>query len=359
MADGLSVAASIAGLIQIADIVVRRGYRYIRDVKDAEKSVEKFIDKVNKLAGVLHSLKNVAERCEDDKTEVEPTAQIRYIEACLKTLQLVDTHLENSNPAMKSDHVGNMKLRLKWPLNRSKVRELLAEVEKHKSVMNLAMTASSMSALLVLLDRQDCIRDNLLKLKKGIELDRTQRNGVQISKQRQRWHGSLSPVNAQQWQDSNIKLRQPGSGIWFTDGSEFQEWLSTERSKLWVHGIPGAGKTILMAPAIQEALKYTDESHALSFFYCDYKNASTHDPMHILGSIAKQIAVQNEMCFRDLEEFWGMPGSPGRVSSSGGVPTIDAYVELIKDLSAKFDSVMIIIDELGEVAADRWAVAKA
>jgi cob(I)alamin adenosyltransferase len=56
MADGLSVAASVAGLVQIADVVVRRGYRYIREVKNAEKSVEQLIDEVNKLSGVLHSL---------------------------------------------------------------------------------------------------------------------------------------------------------------------------------------------------------------------------------------------------------------------------------------------------------------
>lgn len=357
MADGLSVAASVAGLIQIADIVVRRGYRYVRDVKEAEKSVERLIDEVNKLSGILHSLKNVAERCEDDKLEIEPTAQIHHIEACLKTLQLVDTHLENSNPATEKDHVGNVKQKLKWPLNRSKVKELLSEVEKHKAAMSLAMTASSMSALLVLLDRQNCIRENLLELKVGIEMDRKQRIQVELSDQRKKWLDSLSILNAQRWQDFNIKLRQAGSGIWFTDGPDFQEWLLTRRSKLWVHGIPGAGKTILMASAIQEALKHSDERHALAFFYCDYKDANTHNPRNIFGSLAKQIAVQNESCFHTLKEFWGTPGSPGRVSSTRGVPTIGAYLDLIKELAARFDNVMIIVDGLDEVAVDRSGVA--
>lgn len=38
MGGGLSVAASVAGLMQIADIVVRRGYSYVRDIKDTEVS---------------------------------------------------------------------------------------------------------------------------------------------------------------------------------------------------------------------------------------------------------------------------------------------------------------------------------
>jgi flagellar hook assembly protein FlgD len=120
---------------------------------------------VNKLSGVLHSLKNIAGRCEDDKLEIEQTAQIHQIEACLKTLQLVDMHLQHSNPATKADHVDSIKQKLKWPLNKSKVRALLSEVEKHKSVMSLAMTASPTPVLLVLLERQDSIRGNPTELK--------------------------------------------------------------------------------------------------------------------------------------------------------------------------------------------------
>lgn len=44
MSDHLSVAASIAGLITIADIVVRKGYRYLHDLKDPEKDAKKLID---------------------------------------------------------------------------------------------------------------------------------------------------------------------------------------------------------------------------------------------------------------------------------------------------------------------------
>jgi hypothetical protein len=73
----------------------------------------------------------------------------------------------------------------------------------------------------------------------------------------------LGRVDARKWQDSNIRLRQPGTGVWFTDGAEFKTWLLTDESKLWINGIrrflgsnnarlvlnfviAGAGKTILM-----------------------------------------------------------------------------------------------------------------
>ena len=51
--DAISIAASIAGLITLADIIVVRGYKYIKDVKNAEISVATLIDEVNKLSGIL------------------------------------------------------------------------------------------------------------------------------------------------------------------------------------------------------------------------------------------------------------------------------------------------------------------
>jgi hypothetical protein len=47
----------------------------------------------------------------------------------------------------------------------------------------------------------------------------------------------LCTVDVRKWQDSNVRLRQPGTGIWFTDGIEFRSWLSSRNSKLWINGI--------------------------------------------------------------------------------------------------------------------------
>jgi hypothetical protein len=47
----------------------------------------------------------------------------------------------------------------------------------------------------------------------------------------------LGKLDIENWQRSNLALRQPGTGIWFTDGEEFKAWTSTENSKLWIYGI--------------------------------------------------------------------------------------------------------------------------
>ena len=55
----------------------------------------------------------------------------------------------------------------------------------------------------------------------------------------------IGPFDPSGHQNIAIKLRQPGTGVWFTEGLQFKNWLETSNSKLWLYGIPGAGKTVL------------------------------------------------------------------------------------------------------------------
>jgi len=44
-------------------------------------------------------------------------------------------------------------------------------------------------------------------------------------------------IDPLQNQESAVILRQPGTGVWFTDSLEFQEWKLKNNAKLWLHGI--------------------------------------------------------------------------------------------------------------------------
>jgi len=140
MAEVLGVADSVKGLTTIADAIVRKGFRYLKDVKDAEKTVEKLVEEVNNLSGVLHSLNNVVERLEEDDPDIDPAAQIHYIESCYKTLKKIQDLFDEvvpTAPLSKRD-------RLKWPLKKENTKELLVEIGRHKATMILAMTAREM-----------------------------------------------------------------------------------------------------------------------------------------------------------------------------------------------------------------------
>ncbi|KAH7251033.1 hypothetical protein BKA59DRAFT_452272 [Fusarium tricinctum] len=54
--EAVSLAASIAGLVTLADLVFRAAVKYHKSVKDAPKEVEALVDEVKDLSLLLHNL---------------------------------------------------------------------------------------------------------------------------------------------------------------------------------------------------------------------------------------------------------------------------------------------------------------
>jgi len=146
MAEFLGVASSIAGLVALADMVVYKGYRcykFLKDVKEAETTVKKIVDEVNTLAGVLHSLANMVGLLEEDNTDVDHSLKTHSVEDCYKTLNTVSEHLTKAFP----DAAMTKREKIKWTLKKSETKELLSEIQRHKSTMSLAMNANDMSVI--------------------------------------------------------------------------------------------------------------------------------------------------------------------------------------------------------------------
>lgn len=95
------------------------------------------------------------------------------------------------------------------------------------------------------------------------------------------------------------------AGTWLTESPRFLHWLETPCSKLWLTGIPGAGKTVLAGSVIQEALNrsYSNQQVGVAFFFCDYKNSETWETVAILGAVASQLARQKDVAFEILRQY--------------------------------------------------------
>ena len=65
--DGLTLAASIAGLVSVAQVVVEKGYRYLKAVKNCEEEVRKLIVETNVFCGIIERLARFAEDEEDEE----------------------------------------------------------------------------------------------------------------------------------------------------------------------------------------------------------------------------------------------------------------------------------------------------
>jgi hypothetical protein len=139
------------------------------------------------------------------------------------------------------------------------------------------------------------------------------------------------------------------SGKWFLNKPQYQQWRDESCSSiLWLHGIPGSGKTKLTSMVVSESKK----SNHTAFFY------SVRNPVepersesdHILRSLLRQLSCPS-------------PGGPilgpilskyedaleGSEDYSDVLWTFDDCIEAMIELCNLYPAVVLIIDALDEV----------
>ncbi|KAL8965830.1 MAG: hypothetical protein Q9197_006303, partial [Variospora fuerteventurae] len=114
----------------------------------------------------------------------------------------------------------------------------------------------------------------------------------------------LDPVNFGSNHDAAVKLRHQGTGSWFLEGDAFKTWLHEDNAFLWLHAIPGAGKTVLVSSAVEYLKEHVKgEDFGLAYFYCDYKELRKQEPSKVLCTLLCQLARQRKSIFQRLQAF--------------------------------------------------------
>jgi Fungal N-terminal domain of STAND proteins len=274
MVEPLSIAGSIAGLVAIADMVFSRTYRYAKAVRGAADEIETLSSEIRSLSQVLHGLWLVVSELE--KEAIEPNLRLHHINSCRTTLTKIHRELEKHDPAAAKHQLVQAALQsLKWPFSSSETKELLTEIGRHKATKGIALSADNMGALLRVLSRQDDLSDGIQDIKSKLEERWAVETRITLNKERKAILDFFGTIDPSPNHETSLKLRHPLTGLWLTDGEAFRTWLHTRNSKLWLSGIPGAGKTVLAASVIEEAIKASGPNRAVAYFYCDYKDERT------------------------------------------------------------------------------------
>lgn len=354
MTDPLSVSASIAGLVTLADVVFGRTYKYVKAVKKAPKEISALSNQIGALYGILSNLHLVSLQLEHERAD--STTRIHHINSCYQTLEHVKSILDKDDTSSTHDErLETLKRRLRWPFSSPEVKDLIAEIERHKTTLGLALNVDCMSGLLQALSKHDEIRNAVEGMRTELKERHEAETRITINKERQDILTSFAMVDPRSNHDMSRKLRSPGTGLWLTEGEEFQQWLESEHARLWFYGIPGAGKTVLASSVIEEALRRSSPRAAVAFFYCDYKNADTQDLSNILGSLAQQFAKQDEDSFAKLRNFYETCNPEHRTNVEY---ECEALLDLVRAVALVFDSAMIIVDGLDECGTKTSSVVE-
>ncbi|KAI9767070.1 MAG: hypothetical protein M1839_004627 [Geoglossum umbratile] len=246
----------------------------------------------------------------------------------------------------------NTAKRLRWPFLESEMSGLLANIERYKSNFQLAISVDNMSQMQQLLggtvDALAGVKHLKTEIRAIAQQQREEREDF-LRRQRESTHREilkfLSPTNYSMNHKVASKLQHEGTGRWFLE-EIFQTWLKRDKSFLWVHGIAGAGKTILASMAIDEVQSYCRLGyHRLAYFYCDFKDASHQDPSNILGSTIGQLVMQGKEVPESLQDLYE--------KSSGGKerPSLQSLLDLLAEIVGgpnKPPCTYIVVDALDE-----------
>ena len=103
----------------------------------------------------------------------------------------------------------------------------------------------------------------------------------------------LSKIDYERHHDDLSKHLLPDTGQWLFDSQPFIEWGQTNVSSiLWIHGIPGSGKTRLVSRVIDVMSdESTSKRSPIAYFYCARSTAEPErgKPIEVLGAILKQL----------------------------------------------------------------------
>ncbi|KIJ09034.1 hypothetical protein PAXINDRAFT_17873 [Paxillus involutus ATCC 200175] len=235
--DGLSAAATVIQLAQVAAQASIALTQYIAAVKGAESSRSKLIDQITLISAAAKAVESVMQNYPPSLRTPEQQALLKEwfrndgrSAQCEKELKELASWLQGQ--------VGNKKRvgwirRLVWPVEENKIKTAIRSFEGHVPYFNAIVSVDNANlnqaiALGLTNDREETVKRKLLKWFDGV--DCTVKH------------------------ESTRELRQRTTGEWLLKEQLYIDWRKLSAKFLWLGGKAGAGKSVLACVALATLL---------------------------------------------------------------------------------------------------------
>ncbi|KAJ6571215.1 ankyrin repeat-containing domain protein, partial [Mycena capillaripes] len=149
------------------------------------------------------------------------------------------------------------------------------------------------------------------------------------------------PLNFFLRQADVSQARQPGTGEWLLADPDFQEWKSAGGT-LWCHGIPGAGKTILVSMVVDHlSAESLGTDTGVACIYLNHKESETQTPSNLLANLWKQLVLGRDISAKVQKMY-------KQQSEKGTTPSIDEIQDVLVSLVVELEKVYIVVDAVDE-----------
>ncbi|CEJ90686.1 hypothetical protein VHEMI06451 [[Torrubiella] hemipterigena] len=147
------------------------------------------------------------------------------------------------------------------------------------------------------------------------------------------------------------ELHQAGTGEWLLNNDVYKSWQATQGSFLWLHGIPGCGKTILSSTVITHLQQNEHASKGLLYFFFSFTDIEKQSSENAVRSLIHQL-------YRKREESRAILDSVFRACDNGGRQASQASLqEALYSMILQCGEVWIVLDALDECPARNTPIA--
>ncbi|KAH9484709.1 Vegetative incompatibility protein HET-E-1 [Psilocybe cubensis] len=154
----------------------------------------------------------------------------------------------------------------------------------------------------------------------------------------------LTPLNFRAIHRDALSKSIHGTGEWLIKSSQFSLWVEHPNSSLWIEGIPGAGKTVLMSIVI-DYLEHQlcSDNETVVYIYC--RHDDERSITELLASLVKQLIENTDMnspVFALVHDIYVTH------KKRATLPNKHEFLALLHKAFTLFNKVYIVLDALDE-----------
>ncbi|KAK8154073.1 hypothetical protein BC567DRAFT_276968, partial [Phyllosticta citribraziliensis] len=135
----------------------------------------------------------------------------------------------------------------------------------------------------------------------------------------------------------------------FLDSDELLDWKKNPNSFIWLHGLPGCGKTVLSSALIRSLKRESSKgssSDTVIYFYFDFNSQEKQRPDNMARSLVYQLFKARPQRPEALERLFK------KCRSGAELPSRDDLFKVLRALIQGLDQVQLVIDAVEEVDSD-------
>jgi hypothetical protein len=345
MADPLSIASGVAGLLSLGIQVTQSLVNFYSAYKDQESDLIQITQNLGNLLVIFTALDEALLRRRPRIDDQELVGSIdRSIWGCkeiIKELEAECHKLQETSTAGFKGQIKSAGRRVAYPFRKSTLQKLEEDISEIRENLSLALDVLQLKS-------NNTLQEDLSKLRSLLE----HINATHISSEIRSW---LMAPDATSDHNAACEKHHSGTGTWFIEGHHYKNWLMERNSLIWINGFAGCGKSVMCSTAIQSTFLESQYRHnvGIGFFYFSFRDKSKITASGMLRALLLQLSAQLNDGEKDLQQL--------HATYRLGTPPVEALLNSLQNTFSKFQDTYILLDALDESPreSEREGVLKA